>query len=492
MHEWDTSELLRRYVADGSEEAFAVLVARHVNLVYSVAFRRLSDAHQAQEVTQAVFVILARKARSLRPDTVLPGWLHKTTSFTVDNFLKTEFRRKSREQEAYRQSTLNEPESDAWGQVAPLLDGALAGLNAADRNAIVLRFFNGAALADVGVALGISEEAAKKRVNRAVEKLRRSFAHQGLALPAVTLTAAISAHSVQAAPAGLAVSAAGVKAGGAMLALIRATLNQMLWANLKLPLAASLAVLLATGITATIVSHTTSAAIDEIIRKSDARSLKQAPGVLVLRPTRFPGLTRHGNSDGDKFVGQNVPLKWLFALAYDFGTYESGWGTRVILPANAPNETFDLLLTTPDDPKGALRKELQKRFGWVAHRETRPADVLVLETNGPAGPNPKISTGEAGNTNHLEDTVTVRPGGLVARSQSAAGLASLLEDLLAVHLIDRTGLTQRFDVTLHWKILGNAELSRADFIQSLPDQLGLKVTPRREPLELLIVEKPSR
>ena len=492
MHELDTGELLRRYATDGSEEAFAELVSRHVSLVYSVALRRLGEPHQAQEITHAVFLILARKARSLRPDIVLPGWLHKTTSFTVDNFLKTEFRRKSREQEAYRQSLLNQSEADTWTQVAPLLDAALAGLNAADRNAIVLRFFNGAALVDVGSALGISEEAAKKRVNRAVEKLRRFFARQGLVLPAVTLTATISAHSVQAAPAGLAMSAASAKAGGSMAALIKATLNQMFWANLKVPLAAGLAILLAAGVTTTIVRHVSASAVDDALQRADARALKQAPGVLVLRPTRFPGMTRRGDSDGNKYVGQNVPLKWLFALAYEFGTYESGWGTRVILPANAPNEMFDLLLTTPDDPKGALRKELQKRFGWVAHREMRLTDVLVLETNGPSGPNPKMSTVGAGNTNRIEDTVTVQPGGLVARSQSAAGLASLLEDLLAVHVIDRTGLTQRFDVTLQWKILGNAELSRAQFMQSLPGQLGLKVTPRREPLELLIVEKPSR
>jgi len=235
MHEPDNAELLRRYVANGSEEAFAALVARHVNLVYSVALRRVGNPHQAQEITHVVFVILAKKARSLRPDTILPGWLHKTTSFTVDNFLKVEFRRKSREQETYRQSLINEPEVDPWAQVAPLLDVALARLNDADRNAILLRFFSGAALNDVGSALGISEEAAKKRVNRAVEKLRRFFARQGLAMPALTLTAAISAHSVQAAPAGLAVSAASTTAGGSMLTLLKATLNQMLYANLKAP-----------------------------------------------------------------------------------------------------------------------------------------------------------------------------------------------------------------------------------------------------------------
>ena len=149
----DDIELLRRYSADGSEAAFAAVVLRHVNLVYSVALRHVGNPHQAEEITQAVFVILARKAHSLRKGTLLPGWLHKTAWFVADNFRKTEFRRKNREQEAYMQSLLHEPESDAWAQMAPLLDTALASLGDKDRNAVVLRFFTGKKLGEVAAAM---------------------------------------------------------------------------------------------------------------------------------------------------------------------------------------------------------------------------------------------------------------------------------------------------------------------------------------------------
>jgi RNA polymerase sigma factor (sigma-70 family) len=215
MQDLDDLELLERYTAKGCEEAFATLVARHVNLVYSVALRHVGNTHLAEDVTQAVFVLLARKAHLLGKRTILQGWLHKTAWFTADNMLKTIIRRQHREQEASMQSLLNEPESDAWAQVAPLLDTALAGLNKMDRSAIVLRFFDGRKLSEVGAALGISEDGATKRVNRAVEKLRNHFIRRGVVMSAAALTALIAANSVQAAPAGLAAAATTASLAGA-------------------------------------------------------------------------------------------------------------------------------------------------------------------------------------------------------------------------------------------------------------------------------------
>ena len=215
MQDINDIELLDRYATKGCEEAFATLVARHVNLVYSVALRRVGNPHLAEDVTQAVFVLLARKAHLFGKKTILQGWLHKTAWFTADNILKTTIRRQNREQEAFMQSLLNEPESDTWAQVAPLLDAAIAGLNEKDRNAIVLRFFDGRKLSEVGAALGTSENGATKRVNRAVEKLREHFTRRGVVLSAATLTAIIAANSVQAAPVGLATTATTASLAGA-------------------------------------------------------------------------------------------------------------------------------------------------------------------------------------------------------------------------------------------------------------------------------------
>src|SRR5271154_1315391 len=153
----DDMALVRDYVASQSERAFETLVERHVNLVYSAAVRQVRDPHLAEEITQAVFIILARKANSLGSKTILPSWLHRTAGFAASDALKIQRRRAQREQEAYMQSTLNESENEAWRQIAPLLDTAIAQLGETDHNAIVLRFFEGRNFNEVGAALGASE-----------------------------------------------------------------------------------------------------------------------------------------------------------------------------------------------------------------------------------------------------------------------------------------------------------------------------------------------
>ena len=200
------SALLREFVDHRSESAFAGLVARHVNLVYSVALRQAGNPHQAEEISQAVFIILARKAGQLRHEQALTSWLFQTTRLTANNFLRSEFRRHQREQEAYMQSTLNESAGETWPQLAPLLDAAVEKLGETDRRAILLRFYEGRNLMEVGTALGVSEAAAEKRVSRALEKLRKLFSKKGLTLSGTAIAAAVSAHAVQAAPATLAVT----------------------------------------------------------------------------------------------------------------------------------------------------------------------------------------------------------------------------------------------------------------------------------------------
>ena len=247
----DDMMLLREYARGNSEEAFAALVSRHVDLVYSVSLRQVGDPHLAEEITQAVFIILARKAESLGPRTILPAWLCRTARYTSANALTIQRRRQHREQEACMQSVLNEPEpeSDVWNQIAPFLESALAQLGQKDQEAIVLRFFNGKSFKEVGAALGASEDTAKKRVNRTLEKMRRFFAKRGIVASATVLAGAISANSVHAAPSALTQAAAaaafskGATVSGSTLILVNHTWKCMAWAKTKIAIIAGVAIL---------------------------------------------------------------------------------------------------------------------------------------------------------------------------------------------------------------------------------------------------------
>ena len=259
MTELDDHELLAEYARTGSEAAFAVLVARYVNLVHSAAWRFTGNPHHAEEITQAVFVILARKAGGLRRGTVLSGWLYQTARLTAANFVKHEIRRQRREQEAYMQSILTKPEPAAWEQLAPLLDEAMGWLGETDRNAIVLRFFENKTARQVATALKLNEAAAHKRVDRALEKLHRYFARHGVSSTTAIIAGAISAHSVQAAPVALAKAATaaaitkGTAASTSTLTCIKGALKIMAWTKAKTAIVVSVGVLLAAGTTTTVI-----------------------------------------------------------------------------------------------------------------------------------------------------------------------------------------------------------------------------------------------
>lgn len=201
----DDQQLLRKFVEDGSQTAFAELVARHVNLVFSAALRRTNgDEQLAKDVTQQVFTDLARKARSLTGNVVLAGWLHRATRFAAAQMLRTERRRHAREQEAVTMKTLESHPAPDWTQIRPLLDEALDDLSDADRNALILRFFEQRSLAEIGAALGANEDATRKRVSRALEKLRELLIRRGLTTTSTALSAVITVNAIHAAPMGLA------------------------------------------------------------------------------------------------------------------------------------------------------------------------------------------------------------------------------------------------------------------------------------------------
>ncbi len=252
MSEPTDHELLADYARTGAERPFAGLVARHLNLVHSAARRFVGNEAQAEEITQAVFLILARKAGLLSAATVLSGWLYQTARLTAASALKAERRRQHREQEAYMQTRDNEAEAAVWREIAPLLDAAMGKLGETDRTVLVLRFFERQTNAQVAAALGMAEGAVQRRGLRALEKLRANFAKQGVTHTAQAIAGTVMQNAVQVAPAGLLVKVSLLAAKGAatttaITTLVKGTLKVMSWTKAKTAIVVGAGVLFATG-----------------------------------------------------------------------------------------------------------------------------------------------------------------------------------------------------------------------------------------------------
>ena len=282
----DDFELLQAYASRRAEDAFTALTTRYIDLVYSAAARQTGDAQTAEDVTQAVFLTLARKVGSISRDTILSGWLLCTTRFAAANARRLEQRRQHYEQQAM-QSYVGPSESEAaWRRIAPLLDEALDRLGEKDRAAVVLRFFEQKSLKQVAEKLGASEDGAQKRISRAIEKLRLFFARHGKGVSAAALTGTLAANSVQAAPATLAgsvcaiVGSQGVLTGSAVASLANATRGALARARLRILAvrAGSVAVLLGLAVIAIVLAN----------QSSTDRSVSAAAAPAALPVTAQP------------------------------------------------------------------------------------------------------------------------------------------------------------------------------------------------------------
>jgi RNA polymerase sigma factor (sigma-70 family) len=203
----DDTELLGEYVVDRSEGAFTELVHRHVGMVYAAALRQVGgDVHLAQDVAQLVFIDLSRKSARLTRHTSLTGWLYTSVRYAAATARRANQRRQRREHEAQamNESLHQQPSAAHWEMLQPVLDEALHALGEADRHAILLRFLEGKTLAEVGRGLGLNENAARKRVDRALQKLRHFFGRRGIAISAIVLAETLSSKAIVAVPPSLA------------------------------------------------------------------------------------------------------------------------------------------------------------------------------------------------------------------------------------------------------------------------------------------------
>jgi RNA polymerase sigma factor (sigma-70 family) len=384
MHNMGDWELLQAYAKDRSETAFTELVQRHLHWVYSAALRQLGDPHLAKDVAQSVFILLARKAGSLSSGTILAGWLFRTTRFVAARAMRSEYRRNAREQTASAMiSTISPDDNETlWNQLAPQLDQAVAALSETDRLAILLRFYEQKPLRDVGERLGMSEEAAKKRVSRAIEKMRKFLTRRGVVLAGSGLIAILAEQTVQAAPDALLAavvktSVASSSASAVLPQLARETLSAWRWAKLKL--FGSIAAVSVAGVAVTIQtapwrthSQTTRSSIDKsvAVRVEAPSSATQA----TPPPSTNPAVTDN-----------TTPKRIIDVLVMDAKTKQPMPGVKIGAMeyqkkeiTGETDETGHYQIRLPVKEPGYLGVRAHKagfvplRVDWHAHRGADP------------------------------------------------------------------------------------------------------------------------
>jgi len=469
-------DLVRQYAHSGSETAFAELVRRHLNLVYSVAFRFMGSPADAQDVTQAVFIVLARKADSLKEKTVLTGWLYETTRFTATRALRTKARRLAREQEASMETHLTNSEDDnVWQQLEPHLESAMARLSAADRTLLALRYFEHRTGAEAAEALNISAAAAHKRTNRALDKLRGYFLRRGIALSTVAIASCLAANSVQAAPIGLAKTvsligaAGGTAAGGSILELAKGALEFMAWTKTKTAIVATVGLLL-TGGTATVVKQTWFPSINNAWFQADPSQAASAPdGLVVFRETKLgtrepvhnevfitPGYPAGSTKPSAPlwrkerpltFVGRNLPLLEILPIVFDCPT------NQMLIHARISTNHFDYLVKEEkfDSFSSKLQKKIQSvtgiRGGWeeieVHNWVLRAGNTNLLHVNA-ENADPESDYDERTDENGVvwKSRKIGRPLG---KNTPIDGLLGFLRGTSGLTVKNETGLDGRYD-----------------------------------------------
>ncbi len=375
--------LLQRFVKDHSQEAFAALTARYVSLVYAVCRRELEDVGDAEDVTQAVFLILARKAPSLGRSVVLSGWLFQTARFAAKNARLTAQRRAAYEQKAAEamMEQQTQTEDEHWAEIEPLLNQSLAVLKAGERECVLLRFFQGATFAEVGASLGLSEDAARKRVTRSLDKMRRFITKNGVIVPAIALPVLLTAHAAKAAPAacqaGIAKLTAGILTGHSTGALTGLHAYQLSEGTLKAMKIVQLKI--AAGVTTALVLGT---AATYGVARGLASTGKPLPPIQVAPNPQPPARTPAQDALIKKLMADSVPSQYrTVALSGKVRRADGAPAGNIPLSAQMQNAEMMKLInsnTQPGSsstPQTASAREMEIS-GSFAH--TRPDGTYTL------------------------------------------------------------------------------------------------------------------
>jgi uncharacterized protein (TIGR03435 family) len=468
--------LIAEFNTQRSEEAFAALVQQHVNLVFATALRQVGERGAAEEITQSVFVALAQSSGKLGSHPTIAGWLHRATVNKSREWLRSELRRRHRERVAVNLQSVEAEGDSVWSALTPLLDEALLELPESDRLAVIMRFMEGHTFHELGSALGIGEDAARKRINRCLDRLTGFFRRHGFAVEGTSLISLPS----QAAPMGLAASAtaAGVAAAHSaastpVLTLIRGAFKLSAWTKAQTASVVGTGVLLAAG-TVTVAVHVHGE--NRVVWALNYEALENEPPVVLIRPWKtVPGQSAgwYKLSSG-KVIALHQPMAMM--LSHAFGIQP----TRIVGPFF--DGFYDYLVSVPTDQELALQKAVRERFGLVGRLETREVDVLRLTRVRAEADRLRVAQKAQGSSRD-------EPGMWVFRGVHLGALAQKLEEALGTPVIDGTGLSNVYDIDFTFAGRPFSLMPLAALRQAAQEQLGLELVPTRESITVLVVER---
>ena len=455
----DIPSLLAKYSKTGSEAAFRELTERYLNLVYSTALRLVNgDSHLAEDIAQTVFTDFAQSAKNLSGEVRLGGWMHRHTFFVAAKTLRSERRRQARERRAAEMNPAsNDPEA-SLASIAPILDEAINQLRAADRAAILLRFYEQLDFRSVGQAMGTNEAAAQKRVSRALGKLQGLLKHRGITLSAVALGTLLTAHAVTAAPAGLAVGISGAALTGASSQIGTTSSLLKLMASLTLKNGAVAAIIAAGVVTPLLLQHQASARMverdnllntqsaqlaqlaadnqrlsNQLATAQNAASPDNAQLSQVLKLRSEAGLLR--KSAQTMTDAKSAPLsreEQLDSLRQMYATHVNQ--LKAWLDAH-PSEKIPELMTIPESipgwtPRAETKlKTASKQTAAVLRANAEPVDFSYLYRK-PCGRSPKANKPIPTDLSQLRPYFPIADGqGRAAALLAIVPSASLVSDL---------------------------------------------------------------
>jgi len=381
-------ELLDAYVAKASDAAFAELVRRYIGLVYSAAARQVGERQAAEDVTQAVFIVLARKCGTLRRDVVLGAWLYNATRLAALDCLKIAARREKHERAAVAMRADPPNESASCAEMLAYLDEGLARLGAKDRSALVMRFFREQSMKEVGQALGVSENTATMRVGRAVEKLRVYFSRKGIVVPAAAVVALMTAEAARGVPPGLAatlsqvaVSAPGA-AGAAAGSAAGSAAGQLIAKGVVAAMTAAKTKAISITVIAVILMGTTVYLVSQELvgGAGKQKKVERVETNVAVPPKGKPaaktprklfstiGAASYDESSGVKdygpIVGSLVSGSWLRYNSFDFGPGATTFGALVAVPPTLAGRKIEIRLDSLNGPLAGVLT-IKGTAGWT-------------------------------------------------------------------------------------------------------------------------------